>query len=362
MKRPRILFICGLVIIHNTLFAAQSFGNDDLTLDPPAGKRGFVKEVNGQLYFEDGSPARFKGTDLFFSACLPSHNEADTLAGDLSSRGCNAVRLRQRHPAIELDDEQYDRLDYLIWRMKERGIYINLNIVVLPKDPKLFEIQLQSSGDLLSHYNKYTKLKYCNDPAIAIIEVSDYMHFFAERKIDIATADNLATEPAKWSIASQQGASLTKDMVEGQAILNIEKITSVPWHIQYKYDRIAINKGKTYLLRFTAKATEKTLIQVVCQQGFPPWENLGLSEKMELSDDYAAYSRAFTANADCPNSKVSFILGYKTGKVIFKDISFEQTDIRDYFDRIESYLRFKADVKAPIIRELIFDGGLIKRR
>ena len=38
-------------------------------------------------------------------------------------------------------------------------------------DPTLIELQKKYAKDLLTHYNPYTKLRYCDDPAVALIEI-----------------------------------------------------------------------------------------------------------------------------------------------------------------------------------------------
>jgi len=40
-------------------------------------------------------------------------------------------------------------------------------------DPKLIELQKKYAKDLLTHYNPYTKLRYCDDPAVALVEITN---------------------------------------------------------------------------------------------------------------------------------------------------------------------------------------------
>jgi hypothetical protein len=90
-----------------------------------------------------------------------------------------------------LSKKQLDKLDYLIYQLKIRGIYIDINLLVSRHfteadgikhakelgmaakpasmfDPKLIELQKQYAKNLLTHLNPYTKLRYCDDPAIAL--------------------------------------------------------------------------------------------------------------------------------------------------------------------------------------------------
>ena len=189
-----------------------------LVLDAPAGKHGFVTVKDGHFYFENGTRARFWGTNLCFSANFPSKKQAEIMAERLAFFGFNAVRLHHmdfyfepngifediapayKDPQLKetghLSKKQLDRLDYLIYQLKQRGIYVDMNLLVSRHfteadgvidaeklgmaakpvsmfDPKLIELQKKYAKDLFTHYNKYTKLKYCDDPAIALVEITN---------------------------------------------------------------------------------------------------------------------------------------------------------------------------------------------
>ena len=185
-------------------------------LDPPAGKHGFVKVKDGHFYFEDGTRAKFWGTNLCFSACFPDKKEAEIIAKRIAYFGFNAVRLhhmdfyfepngifedvspavkdKQLKPTGHLSPRQLDKLDYLIYQLKQRGIYININLLVSRHftkgdgvagaeklgmaakpvcmfDKRLIELQKKYAKELLTHFNPYTKLRYCDDPAICLVEI-----------------------------------------------------------------------------------------------------------------------------------------------------------------------------------------------
>lgn len=189
-----------------------------LVLDPPAGKHGFVKVKDGHFYFEDGTRAKFWGTNLCFSANFPDKKQAEMIADRLAFFGFNAVRLHHMDSAFEphgifkdvapaykdpqmkktgvLSEKQLDRLDYLIYLLKQRGIYVDMNLLVSRHfteadgvkdadrlviaakpvsmfDPRLIELQKQYAKDLLTHYNPYTKMRYCDDPTVALVEITN---------------------------------------------------------------------------------------------------------------------------------------------------------------------------------------------
>lgn len=187
-----------------------------LVLDAPAGKHGFCKVKDKHFYFEDGTRAKFWGTNLCFEACFPDKKQAKMLAERIAFFGFNAVRLHhmdfyfepkgifedtcpgcknpQMKKTTKLSKKQLDKLDYFIFQLKQRGIYVDMNLLVSRHfteadgikdaqklgmaakpasmfDPELIALQKQYAKDLLTHFNPYTKLRYCDDPAVALVEI-----------------------------------------------------------------------------------------------------------------------------------------------------------------------------------------------
>ena len=114
--------------------------------DAPAGKHGFVHAEGRDLVFEDGTPARFWGTNFNGAANFPEFDYAEKVARRLAKIGCNIVRFHQldsewHTPNIfqftkgkrldrttELDPESMKRLDYLIYCLKREGIYVYMDV------------------------------------------------------------------------------------------------------------------------------------------------------------------------------------------------------------------------------------------
>lgn len=108
-------------------------------LDAPAGKYGHIT-VNGPHFEFDkrpGRPVRFYGTNLCFSANFPSRQEAERIAAHLARAGYNCVRLhhydydltdKKAADSTTLDAGQLDRLEYFIHCLKQKGIYINIDL------------------------------------------------------------------------------------------------------------------------------------------------------------------------------------------------------------------------------------------
>jgi hypothetical protein len=170
-----------------------------------AGATGFIRVKDG--HFEDGTGARirFFGTNLTFNSCFPDKETAVLIAGRLKKLGMNVVRFHhmdnQPTPGgiwdktmKELDKDQLDRLDWLVYQLKIHGIYSNINTHV-SRDypgsnypdvehfnygkgidqfyPPYIEMQKDYARKLLTHKNPYTGTIYAEEPAVAFVEVNN---------------------------------------------------------------------------------------------------------------------------------------------------------------------------------------------
>ena len=202
-----------------TKFIPYPFYSDNVPIDisfvfeeeKPAGKHGFLK-VNGRDFvFEDGTKIKFWGTNFNGAGCFPEHDYSQKIAKRLAKIGINLVRLHQldaewHTPNIfaftkgkkvrdaSLDPTSMDRLDYLIYCLKNEGIYCymdmftyrrfraeegvdnfeNLSDAAKPScnfDDRLIELQKEHCKRLWTHENPYTKLAYCDDPVFVMAEI-----------------------------------------------------------------------------------------------------------------------------------------------------------------------------------------------
>lgn len=189
-------------------------------LDAPAGKHGFVQVEDGNFVFEDGTSARFFGLNIHSAQGLRlSHTQADALAERLASLGCNLVRFHSiERPApqgildpdandtVTFDNVQLDMMDYFISVLKQRGIYVKIDVVaqchrrvkvndglttiedydapdydgIWPGpwgqcyfDPNAEDLARRFSEKLLNHVNPYTGLRLADEPSIAFVELSN---------------------------------------------------------------------------------------------------------------------------------------------------------------------------------------------
>lgn len=190
----------------------------------PAGKHGFLKTDGDQFRFEDGTPAKFWGVMFNGGANFPTHEYAKQVARRLAMSGCNIVRLHQLDaewcvpniyqmyagPRVkntrDLCEESLERLDYLIYCLKQEGIYLTIDMVTYRKfktgdgvkfandladaarfysmyDPVMIELQKEYMAKIWDHYNPYTGLKYKDDPVFVMCTIINENNLFYDRSV-----------------------------------------------------------------------------------------------------------------------------------------------------------------------------------
>ncbi|HEX2951145.1 MAG TPA: cellulase family glycosylhydrolase, partial [Armatimonadota bacterium] len=176
----------------------------------PAGKYGFITSRNGHLY-AGKERIRFFGVNIAMSSCFPTHQDAEVVAARLAKFGINCVRFHHMDIRVapggifaqdkyNLDPQQVDKLDYFIAQLKKHGIYSDLNLHVsrtYPDMPEwknmpgfgkgvdnfyapMLKLQHDYARDLLTHLNPYTKTRYVDEPAVAIIEINNENGLYRE--------------------------------------------------------------------------------------------------------------------------------------------------------------------------------------
>jgi hypothetical protein len=193
-------------------------------LDPPAGKHGFLTAKNGHFYFQDGTRGRFWGTNIYGSDCFPDKKQAEKIAERLSRYGCNLVRIHHidaywAHPNIfdqkyndtrHLNKDALDRMDYFIYQLEKRGIYIFMDLLVDRQfkegdeiadyknvergakicgffDRRIIDLQKEYAKELLTHKNPYTKKRYIDDPGILSVKlINEAMLFYVSTMFNLS--------------------------------------------------------------------------------------------------------------------------------------------------------------------------------
>lgn len=216
----------------------------------PAGEFGFVMSKDGKFVFADtGEEVRFWGTCFSAGANFPSHEQSEKIARRLAKFGINMVRTHhadapwaERHffkksadHTRELDRENLDRFDYLVYCLKREGIYLYLDQLVHRRfktgdgvdavaelgpaakpysnfDPKLIALQKEFSKNLWAHVNPYTKLAYRDDPAIALMELANENDLFTQGVTLEPYRTRLEERYRSW--ASDRGVDISEGKVD----------------------------------------------------------------------------------------------------------------------------------------------------
>lgn len=175
-------------------------------LDAPAGKYGFLKNVNGHFEFEKrpGVPVRFYGVNIAQGLHFMTDENMDKMVNHIAATGYNLVRFHHfdgmlakptKEDPLAFDPVRLERLDMLLKKFKEKGIYITVDLYTCRKIGKgeipgvpdnlanssykglLFIHQpamdnfLRYMRKLLTHRNRYTGLTWAEDPAICKISL-----------------------------------------------------------------------------------------------------------------------------------------------------------------------------------------------
>lgn len=176
-------------------------------LDAPAGKYGFVKTAGENFEFErrPGVPVRFWGLNVTHKVQFMSNEEIDRMTARFAANGFNLVRFHhfdnflQKEGAEDttsFDPAKLDRLDYFFASCKRRGIYITLDLYTSRKlkkgeirkfpdrsvsgrdfkalaliDEEVMQNLERFAGNLLTHTNPYTNLRWADDPALVTVSI-----------------------------------------------------------------------------------------------------------------------------------------------------------------------------------------------
>lgn len=195
---------------------ASAIGLEDW-IDRPAGQHGRIVREDQRLMY-NGQPIKLWGVNLCYQACAPEKALADRRAAFYRKYGINSVRLHKYADGsgwagilapdsfVSFDPEALDRMDYLVAKLKEAGIYVALSAhfgsqKLGPADKQyvpyldefgpsrggggrvetphsavhyareLQDVQILQTVRLLQHVNPYTGLTYAQDPVIAFVEI-----------------------------------------------------------------------------------------------------------------------------------------------------------------------------------------------
>lgn len=182
----------------------------------PAGKRGFVKAQGERLVFEDGTVARFWGTNISaYTIFGTSKDNVKLQVKRLSELGFNLVRIhhfdslwvnpnifgRQSSSTQQLSNDAMDKIDWWVKCLKDEGIYVWLDLHVerhLKSDDNISSFDEIANGKdnanlkgynyvnksiqqamqafnkaYLTHVNPYTKARLVDEPAVIAMLITN---------------------------------------------------------------------------------------------------------------------------------------------------------------------------------------------
>ncbi|MDR3635304.1 MAG: carbohydrate binding domain-containing protein [Isosphaeraceae bacterium] len=365
-------------------------------LDRPAGGRGPVVVKDGHL-FTGNERLRLLGVNLCFGANFPRHGDATKIAARLAKFGVNAVRFHHMDMQVTpngifavdgrtLDTEQLDRLDFLVARLKEHGIYADLNLHVsrtypdLPAwegmpsfhkgvdqfFPRMIEWQREYARALLTHTNPYTKTRYADEPAVALVEINNENGLFHEwwdggfDEMPAIYADELGRQWNEWLAArhpdftalkkawgvrseplghellvnpdfahgldgwnleqhgdAQAGARTAPDAPGGAPALRVDvaRVDGVGWHVQLNQPKLSFARDTPFTVRFQAKSDGPRRVLVSAMQNHAPWKVLWFGEA-SLSQNWKPFQFTFQPDVEDGNARLTLSqLGERTGPI-----------------------------------------------
>ena len=351
---------------------------------------------------------RLWGVNLSFGASLPTHDDARMVARRLAAAGVNTVRCHHmdtdRYPrgwwdpaeAKAIHPEAFDRFDYFVNELAQNGIYIDLNLHVgrehskylgLAKSnlgydkisniftPALVTAQKDFARTLLTHRNKYRNMTYAEDPAIAIVEITNENSFFMWSSEDtirtlpayyaailqgkynqwlvgkytstaglrtawgrgaqplggdlvknasfslFARTDNA---PKSWTIEQHSGsaAAVSASRYKGVNCIQLQpkEINETEWHLQFNQGSIALQEGRYYTVTFAAAAERARSITCSVSQAHDPWGTLGLAKKTDLTEEFHDFTYGFAAKSSDDNARLSVSFGGDMAAVYLSNV------------------------------------------
>jgi hypothetical protein len=383
----------------------------------PVGDDAFVSIDADGHFAVCGERIRFFGTNFTIAGAFPLKAKAWFIAGRLRKMGYNLVRFHHMdngwsqqslfqwgQDTRHLNPETLDRFENMIYYLKENGIYANVNLHVSREvkeedgvadadsiqdygkgvslfDPQFLELHKEFAGQLLTHVNPYTGLPLVDDPAMALVEItnenslyrmwrSDQLKHFAdggkltkrhtvmldEQWNDFMTAKypdtpalrsawEQGTRPAgageqirdgdfendpisrNWVLELHESAkaAMTIDATnpfKGSkcAKINVTNVTGTDWHIQWKQISLTIKKDSLYTVTFAGRSDATRSVNVAIQQDTDPW-TVFYSTTVQLGTDWKTYRFSFLASTTVERAiRLSYSLGGATGSYWFDDI------------------------------------------
>jgi len=349
--------------------------------------------ANGGHFYRAGKRVRLWGVNLSFGANLPRHEDAPYIAARMAAAGVNSVRchhldtsrwprgLWNSRDGKTIEPEAIDRLDFFINQLALHGICVDLNLHVgrshsqylgLPETNRdydkisniftsaLIDAQKKFAREMLDRVNPYRKVRYADDPAIAIVEITNENSFFmwsseetlralppyyadilqkkfniwlkqhygSDEKLRKAWSEgaqplgkNILTDvnlksgsvPSNWQLEQHSGCKAVlrrqKYLSQDAMLIDINKSDETEWHLQFKKGGFSVEEGQYYTITFEAAGEKPRKLSCGVSQAHEPWQNLGLSRSVDLTQKWQTFRFGFVAKDDDDNARLSFSFG-----------------------------------------------------
>ena len=352
-------------------------------------------------FYRGAERVRFWGVNCAFAGSLPPPEEAAAVAARLAAFGVNNVRLH--HMDTEpwpsglwaadgkgLAPEALARLDRFVAELAARGVSVDLNLHVgrahckalgLPEPgtdmgkivtlfvPAVIEAEKNYARMLLGHVNAVRGVRYADDPAVAIVEISNENSFFmwdgdeklralppyyaellrgqwngwlqakyygseaALRQTWAAGADPVGSnllagvenDPAAWALEQHEGCRGEKaaGTYAGRAAIALRPghTDATAWHLQIGREAIKLEKGRYYTVSFRAAAERARPLEAGVGQAHEPWNTLGAEQHFTLSPEWREYRIGFEATASDDNARVLLSFGGNDTALYVADVA-----------------------------------------
>jgi len=226
--------------------------------------------------------------------------------------------------------------------------------------PELVDAQRKYARQMLSHVNPYRGIRYADDPAVAFVEITNENSFFmwsgeetlrtlppyyadvlqkqfnawlkqrygSDEKLREAWAEgaqplckNLLTDfnlkrgnvPGNWQLEQHSDCKaalrLQQYLSQNALRIDIDKSDETEWHLQFKQAGFSVEAGKYYTVTFEAAAEKPRQLSCGVSQAHEPWQNLGLSRRVDLTRKWQTFRFGFVAKNDDDNARLSFSFG-----------------------------------------------------
>jgi len=355
---------------------ARVFSSDNLAsvefLNPSkATERIIVKD--GHFTTASGGPVRFFGSNLCYDNAFPDKELAPCIAGRMKQLGFNIIRfhhLDNRHivnkDRTALNPVMLDKLHWLMFQLRENGIYSNLNLHVsrvykglgdLGKTfkygkgldrfyPPFVESQRKYAKELLTTVNPYTGLAPIDDPMIAFVEINnensislldntDNLELLRNHEIGVELLRQWRTWlsrkyrsfddlKASWSNGLQPYSPVnliekTTIVAEGKkdGFFEITKVGPLDydckllqdgptaWAYQIHFPDVPFKENQNYTIKFKARATANRNINVNLGLHEPPWLVYSRS-RVKLTPEWQEFKLIGTVRNYMPDKRTRF--------------------------------------------------------